>query len=185
MLDGRKREDILRHFLGPLSEEQVAEYGRTKEQLFREEARHVSIVAGVEKFIAEIEQAKIPMAIASSGSSSRVRFFLERPPLKDRFAAVVTGDDVLKGKPDPEIFHRAAEAVGAPFTETLVVEDAVAGVVAAKSIGMWCLAIASNGRGRELRAAGADEVAPDFRGLTLASLAGKFSEISRGQKRAG
>jgi beta-phosphoglucomutase len=175
VLDGRKREEILTHFLGPLTPQQVTEYGHRKEQLFREEARHVGMVAGIEKFLDEIEQANIPMAIASSGSSSRVRLLLDRPALRNRFAAVVTGDDVSQGKPDPAIFKKAAEAVGTPFPDTLVVEDAVAGVVAAKSVGMWCLAIASNGRGTALRAAGADEVAPDFRSVRFASLLRRFS----------
>ena len=181
VLDGRKREEILTHFLGPLSRQEVAEYGQRKEQLFREEARLVSMVNGVENFLDEIESARIPMGIASSGSSSRVRYFLERPILRNRFAAVVTGDDVHQSKPDPTIFQRAAAEIGAAVNETLVVEDAISGVVAAKSAGMWCLAIASNGRARELLAAGADEVAPDFQGVTLAGLEQKFSSILQRQ----
>jgi len=179
VLDGRKRNEILTYFLGPLRSEQLAAYGQQKEQFFRGEARQVKMIAGVESFLAEVENAKVPMAVASSGSYSRVHLFLQRPLLRNRFAAVVTGDEVSAGKPDPAIFHKAAEAMGAPRAETLVVEDAVAGVKAAKSAGMWCLGIASNGRAHALREAGADVVAPDFRGLSFSDLCETISASTR------
>ncbi len=175
VLDGRKREDILNHFLGPLTPSQVVDYGHRKEQLFREEARHVGTVVGVEHFMSELQRRSIPMAVASCGSSSRVQFMLECLGFQDRFAAVITGDDVPCGKPDPTIFRKAAEAVAAPCSSTLVVEDAVAGVMAAKAAGMKCLAIASNGRGKALLGAGADEVVSDFASVDIARLSALFA----------
>jgi HAD superfamily hydrolase (TIGR01509 family) len=162
VLDGRRREDILSHFLGALTPAQTAEYGRHKEQLFREAASEVSTVLGVGQFIDELQRCGIPMAVASCGSSSRVHFILQRLGLEHRFSAVVTADDVQVGKPDPAIFQKAASAIGAPPECSVVVEDAVSGVIAAKAAGMKCLAIASNGRGKALHVAGADSVVSDF-----------------------
>jgi beta-phosphoglucomutase len=176
VLDGRKREDILTHFLGGLTRQQVIDYGQRKDRLFHEEALHVATIAGVRDLLDELQQHKIPMAIASCGSSSRVRFMLQLLGLQTQFSAVVTADDVRFGKPHPAIFKKAAAAVHAGCKHSLVVEDAVAGVIAAKAAGMKCLAVASNGRSEMLRGAGADEVVPDFRSVRFADLLSIFAD---------
>jgi HAD superfamily hydrolase (TIGR01509 family) len=178
VLDGRKKEDILRHFLGALSAEQIDEYGHQKEMVFREEAMAINLVDGITPFFDQVQQAGIPMGLATSGSYNRVQYILDRFDLRRRFSVVVTGDDVTKGKPDPAIFVLAARQLHCPHPDTLVVEDAVAGVLAAKQAGMKCLAIASNGRGNLLREAGADCVVSNFVGLSLDSL----HDISNGHR---
>jgi len=170
VLDGRKKEDILRHFLCDLSDQQIYNYGHDKEIMFREEAQNIKLVDGVTDFLNQVQSAGIPMAMASSGSSHRVQFILDRMDLRRRFRIVVTGDDVTAGKPDPAIFVLAAQQLQCRPSAVLVVEDAVSGVFAAKQAGMKCLAIASNGRGQLLREAGADGVVSDFVGLSLESL---------------
>jgi sugar-phosphatase len=74
---------------------------------------------------------------------------------------LVTGDDVEHGKPDPEPYLRAAEALGVPAAECVVVEDAPAGVLAAKRAGMTVLAVATTHPAAAL--AQADQV---FSGMT-------------------
>jgi beta-phosphoglucomutase len=170
VLDGRKKEDILRHFLGDLSPAQIRDYGHQKEMMFREEALAINLVEGVTSLLDQIQAARIPIALASSGSHRRVQYILDRLDLRRRFNTVVTGDDVLKGKPDPGIFVLAAQGLQCGHSAVLVVEDAVAGVQAAKRVGMKCLAIASNGRGQLLRDSGADMVVANFVGLSLESL---------------
>jgi HAD superfamily hydrolase (TIGR01509 family) len=170
VLDGRKKEDLLRYFLCDLSEEQIRNYGHQKEMLFREESQAIKMVDGVADFFDQIQRAGIPMGLATSGSYSRVQYILDRLDLRRRFSVIVTGDDVIKGKPDPAIFVLAARQLQCPHADALVVEDAVAGVRAAKQAGMKCLGVASNGRDHLLRQAGADGVVSNFVGLSLASL---------------
>lgn len=74
------------------------------------------------------------------------------------FSALVTGSDVERKKPDPEIFLAAAEKAGFAPSECAVVEDAVSGVMAAKAAGMRCVAVTTSFRGEELKQAGADRV---------------------------
>ena len=174
VLDGRKREDILRHFLGELTPEQTIAYGQRKEEMFREEAMDVVPIAGVLDLLTELRRCNVNVAVASCGSASRVEFMLERLGLQERFAAVLTGDDVALGKPDPTIFRAAADRIGSPYQTSLVVEDAVSGVIAAKSAGMKCLAITSNGRGPALKNAGADLIASDFREIGFEALNALF-----------
>jgi beta-phosphoglucomutase len=175
VLDGRKREEILRHFLGDLPPDQIREYGKRKNELFRESFRELRMVAGVVEFLDTLKTAGIPMAVATSASSTRAYDILKHLGILERFKAVVTGNDVEKGKPDPAIFLRAAEHLRLDPPNALVVEDAVAGVKAAKSAGMKCLGIASDGRSEKLREAGADCVIPDYRNIGLQEVRDLFN----------
>src|SRR5258708_19381496 len=172
VLEGHKREDILRHFLGDLTEEQLEDYGARKETLFRESFRAVQTINGFWEFLEQVDTAGLPMALASSASRSRVTYTLEHLELTERFQVVVTGSDVAKGKPDPALFNLAAEGIGVDPSRILVCEDAVNGVEAAKSAGMKCLAIAANGRTLLLKKAGADVIVPDFTATNLKQLHG-------------
>jgi HAD superfamily hydrolase (TIGR01509 family) len=171
VLDGRKREEILRHFLGKdLSPEWVRAYGLKKDELFRKVADELAIVAGVDEFLAALSRAQVPMAVATSASKSRACSMLDRLKLLPYFLAVVTGDDVPAGKPNPTIFRKAAEPLGADPANVLVVEDAVSGVKAGKAAGMKCLGIAAAGRAHMLWDAGADHVIPNYSGLQVSDI---------------
>lgn len=165
VLDGRTRDHILRHFLGDLDAEKMAEYGRRKEQFFRDEAADVQTIKGVSRFLEKLEEAQLPLGMASSGSRVRIEFLLERLKLKKHFV-VVTGDEVAQGKPHPAVFLKAAEHLGADPCDLIAFEDAASGVKAAKSAGMTCVGIASSDRSSILVDAGANHVVPDFRSLS-------------------
>jgi beta-phosphoglucomutase len=162
ILEGRKREDILRHFFGELSEDQMQIYGQQKETLFREESKTIGTIPGVREFLDELANASITMAVASCGGGGRVHYLLDRLDLRKYFRVVVTGDEVAKGKPDPAIFRRAAAGLNILGKDLLVVEDSVSGVKAAKAAGMKCLGIAPPPRAQALIDAGVDFVLSDF-----------------------
>jgi beta-phosphoglucomutase len=167
IMEGRKREEILRHFLGELSDEQLRILGHQKEQIFREEAVDVRPIEGLCDFLRRLSEAEIGLAVASSGSSTRVNYILNSLSVRCYFRAVVTGDQVTPGKPDPAIFRLACERVGVHPCEALVFEDSVSGVRAAKSAGMRCVGVATNGAIPILLEAGADHIIPDFSGVTF------------------
>ena len=167
VLDGRKREEIMRHFLGNLPAEQIREYGQRKDDIYAESSRNLKTIPGVEEFLGRLEKAGLPMAVATSASFVRARGTLDELGILRRFSALVTANDVVNGKPDPEIFVKAAEQLGLAADSLLAIEDAVSGVRAAKIAGMKCLGIAADGRREKLRAAGADHVVPDYLGLDL------------------
>ncbi|HLZ00300.1 MAG TPA: HAD family phosphatase [Candidatus Angelobacter sp.] len=177
IVEGHKREEILRHFLGHLSEEQIREYGAYKEALVQASAQEIKAVRGVPEFLSEIQRAGLPMGVASSAGRMRVESTLERLHLKPYFSAVMTGSDVAKGKPDPAIFCRTAEAMGLGPSGILVCEDAVSGVQAAKSAEMMCLGIAAPERALLLHQAGADRIVLDFSELRLDDLRGLFLQM--------
>ncbi len=171
VLDGRKREEILRHFLGnDLTPELIRTYGMKKDELFHTIADDLATVPGVTELLDALSSAKVPMAVATSATSSRALGMLNRLKLRPYFIAVVTGDEVSAGKPNPTIFQRAAQRLGADPADTLVVEDAVSGVKAGKAAGMRCLGIAAPTRAHMLWNAGADYVVGNYAGLNLADL---------------
>ena len=162
IMEGRKRDEILRHFLGDLSDEQVQALGHQKEQLFREESTDMKAIDGLRGFLEQLSEAKIRLAVASSGSNGRVNYVLDLLDLRHYFQAIVTGDQVTHGKPDPTIFRVACGQLSVQPSETLVFEDSVSGIRAAKAAGMRCVGVATNGIIGILVEAGADHIIPDF-----------------------
>lgn len=160
--EGAKREEILKHFLGELSPEQIASYGVEKDKLFQASARELKLLPGFTEFLLQLDSAALPSAVATSGSRSRVEQTLGTLNLCKRFRTIVTGNDVERGKPAPDLFLLAAQALRIDPNRILVCEDAVAGVLAAKTAGMKCVGIAANGRESLLKQAGADLVIEDF-----------------------
>jgi HAD superfamily hydrolase (TIGR01509 family) len=170
ILEGRKRQDILRHFLGELSEVEVLNYGNKKDEFFREIGERVQPVAGVVEFLAELAQAELPAAVATSASKQRTRFTLRKLNLSHHFRAVVTGDDVAEGKPSPAIYQTAAARLGLPAQNLLAIEDSPCGVQAARAAGMHCIGIGIGSSVESLRQAGAEPVIQNFVGLSLKTL---------------
>ena len=166
VLDGRKRDDILRYFLGNLDSRKALEYGHQKEQIFRTEAADVQPVEGLVPFLEQLKSAQLLLGVASSGSKGRVRFLLDRLGLTDCFEVIVTGDEVENGKPDPALFLKAAQGLNAEPAELIAFEDAVSGVKAATGAGIRCVGIAPANRAPLLQDAGAAYVVRDFRNLS-------------------
>ncbi len=94
------------------------------------------------------------MAVGSSGPAENVQLAIERLGVGRLLSATVTGNDVKRGKPDPQVFLTAAARMQVPPARCVVVEDAPVGVEAAHRGGMRAVALASTGRTVEqLRAA--------------------------------
>jgi len=183
ILEGRKREEILRHFLGDLSPEQVAEYGKRKDEMLRKVEPNATPIRGVIQFLELLSANGIKIAVATSASKDRTLGTLDCLGVSRYFSAVVTGCDVPKGKPDPAAYRLAAQRLALAPEELLALEDAVSGVRAARTAGLKCVAVASNGQAQALLDAGADHVLPDFVGMSLARLQTLWAAIET--KRAG
>ena len=126
------------------------------------------------RLAAALRAAGLRLALASSsrntGAMLRRLALADGRPLLSIFDADVSGRDVPRGKPDPALFLLAAEALGIPPARCLVVEDAPAGIAAARAAGMAALGIARLGDEALLRAAGAGLVVTDLDQLDVAAL---------------
>jgi beta-phosphoglucomutase len=170
VLDGRKKEDILRHFLGDLTHSEIQAHSHQKDLFFNEEAKDLKAIAGVGELLRQLSRAGLPTAVASSGSCERVHYLLDFVGLRQHFATVVTGDDVANGKPDPDVFCKAAEKLRVAPGDSLAFEDSVSGVRAARAAGMKCVGIAAPHRAHSLVEAGAHDVLTDFVGTSVSEM---------------
>ena len=101
--------------------------------------------AGVEHALDFVESCGLKLGLASSSDYALIETVLERLVLRDRFAAIHSGQDEQRGKPDPAIFLSAARKLGVAPERCVVFEDAPAGVAAAKAAGMVCVAVPDTG----------------------------------------
>jgi HAD superfamily hydrolase (TIGR01509 family) len=171
ILDGRKRGEILRHFLGDLSPEQVQDYGERKDEMLRRLGNGIQPVEGAVEFLASLRLAGLRTAVATSAGRSRTRGTLAELGLLEYFDAIITGDEVAASKPDPLIYRLAAKRIEQNPHRLVAIEDAVSGVRAATGAGLRCIGIATEAAHAErLRAAGAFPVVPHFRFLSVATL---------------
>ena len=118
---------------------------------------------GAAEFIATCRARGLKLAVATSADRLKLNGMLPEIGLPHRlFDAIVTGTEVTRKKPDPEIFLTAAKRIGLPAAACLVVEDAASGVQAAKAAGSRCLALTTSLDAATLRGLGADWVAGDL-----------------------
>lgn len=103
----------------------------------------VEPIKGARELVEFLKSRGIPFAVASSGTPDKIRATFSEIGFEGLFDIMVTAEDISRCKPDPEIFLKAAEKLGIPPEECLVIEDAQAGVEAAKAAGMKCLALKS------------------------------------------
>jgi HAD superfamily hydrolase (TIGR01509 family) len=96
----------------------------------------LQLKAGVSELLTLLEARNIRKAVATSSSRQKAERQLERVSLLDRFEAIVTRDDVARGKPNPDLFLRAAEKLETSPERCLVLEDSYNGVRAAHAAGM-------------------------------------------------
>lgn len=97
------------------------------------------ILADVEHVLSELKNKGIKIAIGSS--SKNARFILRQIGLTDLFDAIADGNDISRSKPFPDVFLKAAEKLAVEPAHCIVVEDAIAGIEAAKRAGMAAAAV--------------------------------------------
>jgi HAD superfamily hydrolase (TIGR01509 family) len=130
---------------------------------------HVPPGPGVVELVSALSSAGIPMAVASSSFRPVVEATLTGLGLRDRFRAVVTGDEVSHGKPAPEIYLKAAAALGVDPKSCVAIEDSGHGVQAARAAGMACLGLES--RYTDPAGLGANRVVASLADVGIADLA--------------
>lgn len=159
---GRRNPEIIHYLFGQrYTDQEVADLGDRKEELYKAEAQKgVSLLPGVRPLLESLRADGFRQAIGSSAPRGNLDLILSLTETKDFFGAVVAMEDTQRGKPDPQVFQTAADRLRVQPAHCLVMEDAVAGVEAAKAGAMKCIAVRFVGHHSEdkLRQAGADLV---------------------------
>ena len=120
------------------TEEMVRRRGEIATEFF---ANRVGLFPHVQEVLQELRQMKLHLAVATSSVGASARPFLDRHHLTGFFEVIVTGEEVERGKPAPDIYLRASDKLGSPTDACLAVEDALPGVAAARAANMRVAAI--------------------------------------------
>jgi len=107
-------------------------------------AESIDPMPGAIELIKKLAAGKYPMAVASASNIDYVKTVLETLDIYSYFSALVSGDMVSKGKPDPESFLLAAIKINIAPENCLVIEDGVSGMQAAKNANMYCIGLVKN-----------------------------------------
>ncbi len=118
----------------------IARDGAELVAMFSARIGELSLKPGARELIAEA-RGKVPMAVASSSKRPLVEAVMARFDLSPLLAAMISGDDVARPKPDPEIFLLAASRIGVAPKDCAVFEDSFAGATAGRAAGMFVVAV--------------------------------------------
>ena len=166
---GRTNPDIFALLFPHVTPAHYDRMGAEKEAFFREiMAQDFPEMAGAGALISALHDAGARMAIGTSGPPENVQAVLRKLPGASHIQEAVTARDIMRGKPDPEVFLAAADKIGLSPDACAVVEDAPAGVQAGKSAG--CAVIGLTGTVTRKHLAQADLVVDSLYDLTPATI---------------
>jgi len=166
---GRQNRDIIPILFGTKERADVDALADRKEVIYRDLVRaEVPVVDGAIDLIDALHQAGCKLAVGSSAPRANIDLVLASMGRAHCFDAIVSGDEVLRGKPDPQVFAMACVRLGLAPGRCVVVEDAPAGVTAAKRAGATAVAVLLYHDRHAFQ--GADEFADRLCDLTAADL---------------
>jgi beta-phosphoglucomutase family hydrolase len=168
---GKRNDAIIRNILGSkITLRELEAIATEKEASFRESARdNINPLPGAIELLQSLNERGFSQALVSSAPIENIRLVTRELGIEDLFQVIVSGMDVKEGKPSPQGFLLAAEKLGIEPQDCVVIEDATAGVTAAKRAGMRCLAVTNTSPKTKL--ARADLVVDTLEKVTVSDLA--------------
>jgi beta-phosphoglucomutase family hydrolase len=152
---GQQSIPITRKLVGPdVDQETVVKWANLKEKYYREMVQDkIEPLPGVIELIKNLKKNKFKLAVGSSGPLKNVELLLNSLHIMRYFDAVITAEDVERGKPAPDVFLKAAEKLNLIPAHCIVIEDAPVGIKAAKRAGMKSIALTTTHPENELKSA--------------------------------
>lgn len=172
---GRRNPEIIREIFGQhYSEAEIDQLGFQKEEYYRADARAggLQLLPGVQNLLQQLHTAGYKQAIGSSAPRGNLEMLLELTNIGQFFEAIVSMEDTTRGKPDPQVFLIGAEKIDVSPSRCLVMEDAPAGIEAAKAGGMKAIGLTFVGhhQASRLEEAGADLVVRTLEDVSIATI---------------
>ncbi len=142
-------------------------YNGMAREIYRQ---HASLLPGFLDLLTALQEAQVPLALASSSPMDWIRMALDRFSLHEAFSVVVSADELNgEGKPSPAIYLLTAQRLGVAPERCAVIEDSKNGVLSAKRAGMYCIGF-QNGFNEEQDLSAADVLVQGFPSLPLTLL---------------
>lgn len=160
---GKRNPEIIDYlFDGKIQGPDADKLGHQKEEYYRAESTKtgIELLPGVLNLLKSLNELGAKQAIGSSAPRGNLELILKLTGIGKYMQAMVGMEDTQRGKPDPQVFLIGAEKLKIQPQNSVVVEDAIAGVQAAKAGGMKCIAVSFVGHHSEekLKSAGADRI---------------------------
>lgn len=154
--------------------EEIQRLSLRKEELYREILKEPEeeprLIPGVLDFIKQLSKAGLPNVVGTSTERENVSVITEHFGFREHLTGIVASEDVSEGKPDPEVFLKAAALAGVAPASCVVFEDSLHGLEAGLRGGMKVVGVATTQPTEVLLEKGAHEVIPDFQSVDLAFL---------------
>ena len=148
---GRTNEDIILNYFPDIKMEEIKKMAEKKERIFRRIIKErPPVMEGAEDLIKILKDSGALLGIGSSAPIENIKAVLEILPYGDHFRFITSGDEIIKGKPDPEVFLKTVEKMGLMPDRCLVLEDAPSGVEAGKRAGCKVIALTGTAKREEL-----------------------------------
>ncbi len=165
---GTLDEMIIRFFGNDLSKERIHELGLAKENAYQNLYQpHIKEVNGLTPFLQKLKQNSIKIGLATMGIPASIDFILGGLNIKNYFDEITGGIEVLKGKPNPDIFLKTVEKLQVDGKDTLAVEDSMGGIKSAKDAGLKVVGITTTHSEEELMDNGCTFVIHDYTNIDL------------------
>jgi beta-phosphoglucomutase len=153
-MSGSTNEQIMPRIFGDISAETVQAYAEEKEALYRElYAPHLKPAKGFMQFLDYLKTNNVRMAVASNAPMTNVRFVADALGLDKYMEVYLNGTMVENPKPAPDMFLKAADILGADPANSVIFEDSVGGLKAAKAANMRSVALLTTHSAEEMAAA--------------------------------
>lgn len=161
---GKRNEIIIPQILKwTQNRDEISLWGRRKEELYRDlgKAEGIPILDGVRTLLQSLAREEIPCVIGTSTEKNNLSLAFDQLKIGQFFSGSVCSEDVTRGKPDPEVFLKAAQIINHSPENCVVLEDSTHGIEAAISGGMKALGLSTTRTESELFASGAHRVVAD------------------------
>lgn len=164
---GKSNEDLMILLFGTkITEEEIRILGEEKEALYREiYAPDVSPLPGFIDFLKVLKKNRVKTAVATAAPRANLDFLLNHIVVRNDFDVLIDDSEVIKGKPNPEIYLKAARRLGFSPERCLVFEDSLAGIQAAINAGMKVIGVATTNPPEKMQ--NTDLVIKDFTEISL------------------
>ena len=159
--DAQMEEDQVQIIKWEIVKEIYRELGRVK---------GIPLIPGTETLIRDLHEQSVPMCIGTSTERKNIDLAIQQNHLSGLFAGAICSEDVSKGKPDPEVFLKAADLIGIPPKYCIVFEDSTHGIEAASQAEMISVGITTTKPERELLKSGANLVVESLDEINLSIL---------------
>ena len=164
--------DLMRTVYGDqYSKKELKKMSEDKEKIFRKIYKgEIKQILGFKKFLGELKSKDIMIGLASNAIRKNVSMIINELEIYDYFDSIICGDEVINGKPNPEMFNETIDRFNISKNECLIFEDSLEGVLAAKNSGVKVIGITSSSSNKVLKDAGCVMSISDYLDFKLSDI---------------